>query len=53
MKIERIEAAVEHIKPARASDACAGGESLTFLRCHVTTDNGVTGTGVTGCFLAD
>jgi L-rhamnonate dehydratase len=53
MKIEHIEAAVEHIKPARASDAYAGGESLTFLRCHVTTDDGLTGTGVTGRFLAD
>lgn len=53
MSIERIEAVVEHIKPARASDAYAGGESLTFLRCHVTTGDGITGTGVTGRFLAD
>jgi L-rhamnonate dehydratase len=53
MKIQHIEAAVEHIKPARASDAYAGGESLTFLRCKVTTDDGMTGTGVTGRFLAD
>lgn len=53
MSIARIEALVEHIKPARASDAYAGGESLTFLRCQVTTDGGVTGSGVTGRFLAD
>lgn len=53
MQIQRIETAVEHIKPVRASDAYAGGESLTFLRCKVTTDDGVTGTGVTGRFLAD
>lgn len=53
MKIERIEAAVEHIKPVRTADAYAGGESLTFLRCRVTTDDGITGGGVTGRFLAD
>ncbi|MBY0271166.1 MAG: mandelate racemase/muconate lactonizing enzyme family protein [Burkholderiales bacterium] len=53
MSIKRVEAVVEHIKPVRASDAYAGGESLTFLRCRVTTDDGVTGTGVTGRFLAD
>lgn len=53
MKIERIEAVVEHIKPARAADAYAGQESLTFLRCRVTTDDGLSGSGVTGRFLAD
>jgi len=53
MQIQHITAAVEHIKPARAADAYAGGESLTFLRCLVTTDDGITGTGVTGRFLAD
>jgi L-rhamnonate dehydratase len=53
MKIARIESHVEHIKPARASDAYAGQESLTFVRCRVTTDDGLTGTGVTGRFLAD
>jgi L-alanine-DL-glutamate epimerase-like enolase superfamily enzyme len=53
MKIARIESRVEHIKPARASDAYAGQESLTFVRCRVTTDDGLTGTGVTGRFLAD
>lgn len=53
MHILRIEAAVEHIKPARAADAYAGRESLTFLRCRVTTDDGTTGEGVTGRFLAD
>jgi L-rhamnonate dehydratase len=53
MKIARIESQVEHIKPARASDAYAGQESLTFVRCRVTTDDGLTGTGVTGRFLAD
>jgi len=53
VKIERIEAVVEHIKPARAADAYAGQESLTFLRCRVTTDDGLSGSGVTGRFLAD
>ena len=53
MQIEHIHAAVEHIKPARASDAYAGQESLTFVRCKVATDDGLTGTGVTGRFLAD
>jgi L-rhamnonate dehydratase len=53
MQILSIEAAVEHIQPIRAADAYAGGESLTFLRCKVMTDDGMTGTGVTGRFLAD
>ncbi len=53
MHIQRIEAAVEHIKPARAADAYAGRESLTFLRCKVTTDEGRFGIGLTGRFLAD
>ncbi len=53
MKITGVAAAVEHLKPARAADAYAGRESLTFLRLRVTTDAGVTGEGVTGRFLAD
>jgi L-alanine-DL-glutamate epimerase-like enolase superfamily enzyme len=53
MKITAIRAAVEHIKPARAADAYAGQESLTFVRCRVETDSGVHGEGVTGRFLAD
>jgi L-rhamnonate dehydratase len=53
MHIQRIEAAVEHIKPARAADAYAGRESLTFLRCKISTDEGIVGEGVTGRFLAD
>lgn len=53
MKITQVNAVVEHIKPARASDAYAGQESLTFLRCKVTTSDGMTGEGVTGRFLAD
>jgi len=52
MQIASIQAAVEHIKPERAADAYAGQESLTFLRCKVTTSDGITGTGVTGRFLA-
>jgi len=52
MQIASIQAAVEHIKPERATDAYAGQESLTFLRCKVTTSDGITGTGVTGRFLA-
>ncbi|MGV3628531.1 MAG: mandelate racemase/muconate lactonizing enzyme family protein [Betaproteobacteria bacterium] len=53
MQIQHITAAVEHIKPARAAHAYVGGESLSFLRCMVTTDDGVTGTGISGRFLAD
>ncbi|MBX3662768.1 MAG: mandelate racemase/muconate lactonizing enzyme family protein [Burkholderiales bacterium] len=53
MRIEEIRAAVEHIKPARAADAYAGRESLTFLRCRVRTDEGLVGEGLTGRFLAD
>jgi len=52
MKITQVKAVVEHIKPVRASDAYVGQESLTFLRCAVTTSDGLTGTGVTGRFLA-
>ena len=52
MKITGIEAAVEHVQPERAADAYAGQESLTFVRCKVSTSDGVTGTGVTGRFLA-
>ena len=53
MKITDVAAAVEHLKPARAADAYAGRESLTFLRLRVTTDAGLTGEGVTGRFLAE
>lgn len=53
MQITSIQAVVEHIKPARAADAYAGQESLTFLRCRVATGDGITGDGVTGRFLAD
>jgi len=53
MKVTGVAAAVEHLKPARAADAYAGRESLTFLRLRVTTDAGLTGEGVTGRFLAD
>lgn len=53
MRIEKITAKVEHIKPARAADAYAGRESLTFLRCKISTDEGIVGEGLTGRFLAD
>ncbi len=53
MKITHIAAQVEHIKPQSAAQAYAGAESLTYVRCHVTTDDGLTGNGVTGRFLAD
>lgn len=52
MQITGIEASVEHVQPERAADAYAGQESLTFVRCKVTTTEGVTGNGVTGRFLA-
>ncbi|MEN9783225.1 MAG: hypothetical protein RJA24_568, partial [Pseudomonadota bacterium] len=52
MQITGIEAAVEHIKPERAADAYAGQESLTYVRCKVSTDDGTTGCGITGRFLA-
>lgn len=53
MRITAITAAVEHLKPARAADAYAGRESLTFLRLRIATDAGLVGEGVTGRFLAD
>lgn len=53
MKITHIESQVEHIKPQREADAYAGAESLTYVRCRVTTSDGITGEGVTGRFLAD
>jgi L-rhamnonate dehydratase len=53
MKISYIESRVEHIKPQREADAYAGAESLTYVRCRVTTDDGLSGEGVTGRFLAD
>jgi L-alanine-DL-glutamate epimerase-like enolase superfamily enzyme len=52
MRITGVRAAVEHLKPARAADAYAGRESLTFLRLRVETDNGLVGEGLTGRFLA-
>ena len=52
MNINDIEAQVEHIKPKRDADAYAGQESLTYVRCRVTTSEGITGDGVTGRFLA-
>lgn len=52
MTIASIEAVVEHIKPERAADAYAGQESLTYVRCKVTTGDGVAGCGVSGRFLA-
>ncbi|WP_270935842.1 mandelate racemase/muconate lactonizing enzyme family protein [Falsiroseomonas oryzae] len=53
MRITGLAAAVEHLKPARAADAYAGRESLTFLRLRVTTEAGIAGEGVTGRFLAE
>lgn len=53
MKVAGVAASVEHLRPARAADAYAGRESLTFLRLRVTTEAGVTGQGVTGRVLAD
>ena len=53
MKIAYIESQAEHIKPQREADAYAGAESLTYVRCRVTTTDGLTGDGVTGRFLAD
>ena len=53
MIVTNIESQVEHIKPPRESDAYAGAESLTYVRCRVTTDDGICGEGVTGRFLAD
>lgn len=52
MTIASIQAAVEHIKPERAADAYAGQESLTYVRCKVTTSDGISGIGVTGRFLS-
>jgi L-alanine-DL-glutamate epimerase-like enolase superfamily enzyme len=53
MKITQVVSQVEHIKPQSEAQAYAGAESLTYVRCRVTTDDGLTGDGVTGRFLAD
>jgi L-alanine-DL-glutamate epimerase-like enolase superfamily enzyme len=53
MRIAALSATVEHLRPARAADAYAGRESLTFLRLRVETDEGIVGEGVTGRFLAE
>ena len=53
MRIAGLAATVEHLRPARAADAYAGRESLTFLRLRVTTEAGLVGEGVTGRFLAE
>ncbi len=53
MRITGVHAAVERIAPPRGADAYAGAESLTFLRCRIETEEGISGTGVTGRFLAE
>lgn len=53
MKIARVEACVEQIKPQRTAEAYAGQETLTFVRCRVITTDGLEGEGLTGRFLAD
>ena len=40
MTITAIAAAVEHIKPQSEAQAYAGQESLTYVRCRVTTSDG-------------
>jgi len=52
MRITGLLAAAEHLKPARAADAYAGRESLSFVRLRVDTDAGVFGEGLTGRFLS-
>ena len=53
MQITHIQSQVEHIKPQSEAQAYAGAESLTYVRCRVTTSDGPTGDGVTGRFLSD
>lgn len=48
----RLAASVEQVAPARAAEAYAGQESLTFVRLRVTTKDGLVGEGMTGRFLA-
>lgn len=52
MRITGLSAAAEHLKPARAADAYAGRESLSFVRLRVQTDQGLFGEGLTGRFLS-
>jgi L-rhamnonate dehydratase len=47
----KLAATVEHVSPARAAEAYAGQESLTFVRLRVTTPDGLVGEGMTGRFL--
>lgn len=52
MKITAIHAQAEHLKPRSEAEAYAGQESLTYVRCRVTSGDGITGEGVTGRFLS-
>ncbi|MBR0665984.1 mandelate racemase/muconate lactonizing enzyme family protein [Roseomonas hellenica] len=51
-RIRRITAAVRRVAPRREADSYQGLESLTFVQCQVECEDGLTGTGVTGRFLA-
>jgi len=48
----RIEATVERLAPVGAAKDYAGQETPSFVLCRVITEDGITGTGVTGRFLA-
>lgn len=51
-RIRRITAAVRQVVPQREAALYQGRESLTFVQCTVDCGDGLTGTGVTGRFLA-
>ncbi|WP_426960040.1 mandelate racemase/muconate lactonizing enzyme family protein [Muricoccus radiodurans] len=52
MRIRSVAAAVERLGTVDAARGYAGLEAPAFVRCRVETDDGLSGTGVTGRFLA-
>jgi L-alanine-DL-glutamate epimerase-like enolase superfamily enzyme len=52
MRIRSVTAEVETLTPPAGASGYAGLEAPAFLRCTVTTEDGLSGQGVTGRFLA-
>lgn len=52
-RIRSVTARVEKLAPVRAARGYAGLDTPVFVRCRVETEDGLTGTGVTGRFLAE
>jgi L-alanine-DL-glutamate epimerase-like enolase superfamily enzyme len=52
MRIRSVTAEVETLVPPQGASGYAGLEAPAFVRCTVTTEDGLSGQGVTGRFLA-